>query len=144
MTTQTSATLPKSLAKAAADLIGCPFRLHGRDPLTGLDCVGLVFAALAATGAKPVAPHGYQLRNLAVDHWLHLADRSGLMAAPGSIRADDVLLVGLGSCQHHLVVAVDPANVIHAHAGLGRVVRQPFEPAWRVCAKWRAASSREG
>lgn len=133
-----------ALADAAADLVGCRFRLHGRDPRTGLDCVGLVFAALAATGASPVAPQGYGLRNLSVDHWLHLASQSGLTPSPGPVRAGDVLLIALGACQHHLVIAAGPAFVIHAHAGLKRVVRQPFEPGWKVSAKWRAISSMEG
>jgi cell wall-associated NlpC family hydrolase len=129
---------------AAADLVGTPYRLHGRDPATGLDCVGLVCAALAATGARPVAPHGYSLRNLAVDQWLPLATQSGLLPSPGLIRSGDVLLVVLGACQHHMAIAADPECIIHAHAGLRQVVRQRRDPDWRVCAKWRIASDLEG
>ena len=132
------------LVKAAADLVGTPFRLHGRDPATGLDCVGLVCAALAATGAKPIAPHGYTLRNLAVDQWLGLAEQSALVNSPGLIHAGDVLLVAIGPCQHHLAIAENADNIIHAHAGLRRVVRQSRAPDWRVCAKWRLPSDLEG
>lgn len=132
------------LVAAAADLVGTPFRLHGRDPATGLDCVGLVCAALAATGAKPVAPRGYSLRNLRVDQWLHLAAHSGLAPSPGLIRAGDVLLVALGACQHHLAIAQGPDSIIHAHAGLRRVVRQRRDPDWRVAAKWRIPFDLEG
>lgn len=132
------------LAVAAAQLIGCPFRLHGRDPATGLDCVGVVVAALVAIGARPLAPTGYGLRNLSVEHWLHLAARSGLVASPGSIRASDVLLIALNHSQHHLAIATSDVSIIHAHAGLRLVVRQPLEPNWRVCAKWRAALLAEG
>jgi len=127
------------LADAAARLIGRPFRLHGRDPATGLDCIGMVAAALAATGVNPHAPTGYRLRNLAIDQWLHFATRSGLVAAPGPILTGDVLLITLGHCQHHLAIAAGEASIIHAHAGLGQVVRQPRDPAWPICAKWRAA-----
>ena len=128
----------------AAALVGTPFRLHGRDPATGLDCIGLVHAALVAIGVKPVAPHGYSFRNLAVDQWLHLAEQSGLVPSPGLIRTGDVLLVALGACQHHLAIAADPDSIIHAHAGLRQVVRQRREPDWRVCAKWRIPSDLEG
>jgi len=98
-----------------------------------------VVAALAAIGASPVAPRGYGLRNLTADHWLPFATRSGLVDAPGPLRVGEVLLIALGHSQHHLVIAADSAAVIHAHAGLRRVVRQPFEPSWQVCAKWRAS-----
>lgn len=133
-----------ALAEAALALVGCPFRLHGRDPATGLDCVGLVAAALAATGAEPVAPSGYGLRNLSIGQWLPLALPSGLVPAQGPIRAGDVLLIALPHSQHHLVIAVDPARVVHAHAGLRRVVIQPRDVAWQVVSQWRLANRREG
>jgi hypothetical protein len=134
----------EALAEAARALIGCPFRLHGRDPATGLDCVGLVSAALAASGVRTAVPTGYGLRNLDIAHWLPLAQQSGLVPAPGAICAGEVLLIALAHCQHHLVIAADAVTVIHAHAGLRRVVLQPLDPAWQVHAKWRFAPQREG
>lgn len=133
-----------ALAEAALGLLGCPFRLHGRDPDTGLDCVGLVSAALTASGAQPVVPIGYGLRNLSIDQWLPLAERSGLEPSSGPLRAGDVLLIALAHCQHHLVIAADAVSVIHAHAGLRRVVRQPLDLDWRICAQWRVSSLSEG
>jgi hypothetical protein len=132
------------LVDAAVGLLGTPFRLHGRDPATGLDCVGLICAALAATGAKPMAPRGYSLRNVAVDQWLGMATQSGLVPSAGPIISGEVLLVALGACQHHLAIAEDRDGVIHAHAGLRQVVRQRRDPDWLVCAKWRMASGLEG
>jgi len=131
------------VAGAALGLVGCRFRLHGRDPATGLDCVGLVHVALAAAGARPVAPQGYGLRNIAVDQWVAFAARSGLVAATGPTRAGDVLLLALGYAQHHLVIAINADSVVHAHAGLRRVIVQPREPTWQIEAAWRLASSCE-
>jgi len=133
-----------ALAEAARALIGCPFRLHGRDPATGLDCVGLVSAVLAAGGVRPAAPSGYGLRNLDIAQWLPLAQQSGLVPAPGTMCAGEVLLIALAHCQHHLVIAADAVTVIHAHAGLRCVVLQPLDPAWQVHAKWRFAPQKEG
>lgn len=133
-----------AVARAALALVGCPFRLHGRDPRTGLDCADLVCAALEAAGLRPVAPFGYALRNLSIDHWLPLAHRSGLMAAVGPICAGDIMLVALPHCQHHLVVAADGETVVHAHAGLRRVLHQPLDPEWLIRARWRAAPAEEG
>lgn len=134
----------EGLAEAALALLGCPFRLHGRDPATGLDCVGLVVAALAASGGNPVAPTGYGLRNLDIEQWLPLAGRSGLAAASGPPIAGDVILIALANCQHHLAIAADAETVVHAHAGLRCVVRQPADPTWNVQARWRATSLSEG
>lgn len=134
----------RTLAQAALGLVGTPFRLHGRDPATGLDCIGLVGAALAAAGGQPVAPAGYSLRNLGIDRWLPLAERSGLTPVSGPIEGDDVLLFALGFAQHHLGIAINPVDIVHAHAGLRRVVRQPRDPAWRIGAIWRFARIAEG
>ncbi|MBY0394228.1 MAG: C40 family peptidase, partial [Novosphingobium sp.] len=115
------------------------FRLHGREPATGLDCVGLVHAALMRVGGRPVPPRGYGLRNLAIGQWLPLAEQSGLTPASEPIRSGDVLLVELGFAQHHLVIACGAASFIHAHAGLRQVVCQPRDPAWQFRAAWRLA-----
>jgi hypothetical protein len=130
-----------ALAIAAEQLVGSPFRLHGRSPETGLDCVGLVAAALEAIGIKPFIPFGYALRNLTVSQWLHHAGQSGLVPAPGPVQVGNVLLITLGHCQHHLAIATTSTTVVHAHAGLRQVVTQPFQPGWRVTAQWRAAPS---
>lgn len=140
----TSTCRPARLGEVALALEGCPFRLHGRDPATGLDCIGVVFASLAAIGRSPVAPRGYGLRNLAIDPWLDFAGRSGLEPAPGPVGADEVLLIALGYGQHHLMITTGLNKVIHAHAGLRRVVCHPRDPATCISAKWRIAPSMEG
>jgi hypothetical protein len=136
--------LDVALAQAAQSLVGCPFRLQGRDPATGLDCVGLVAAALAGAGVKAVTPVGYGLRNTDIGHWLPLAQQAGLRPSAGPVTAGEVLLIALAHCQHHLVIAADSSSVIHAHAGLRRVVRQPLDTSWQVEAKWRLAPTSEG
>lgn len=127
----------EALADAAAALIGTRFRLHGRDPATGLDCVGLVHASLAAIGGAPVAPAAYTLRNLSVAPLIAFASRSGLVAATGPTRRGDVILLDLGWCQHHLGIADGPQAMIHAHAGLRRVVRQPLTGSAPIVRSWR-------
>ena len=131
-------TMPQPrLGEAAAALVGCRFRLHGRDPATGLDCVGLVHASLAAIGRTPVTPRGYGLRNVSIDHWLDFAARSGLVPADGPPGPDEVLLVTLGYGQHHLMITTGADEVVHAHAGLARVIRHQRDPAAPLRARWR-------
>jgi hypothetical protein len=133
-----------SLGEAATRFIGAPFRLHGFDPATGLDCVGLVVASLAVLGGHPVAPHGYGLRNLCIDQWLHFAERSGLVRARRAIGPDEVILARLGYGQHHLLITVGDGDVVHAHAGLRRVVRHRRDNTLGLSARWRVGVEGQG
>lgn len=131
------------LAAAAQTFIGTPFRLHGRDPASGLDCIGLVAASLRAIGFCPEAPEGYLLRNVEPGRWLDCAERSGLARASGKVRAGDVALLRPGPGQHHVVIAAGPTSAIHAHAGLRRVVLQPMAFAPALVANWRLPAIEE-
>lgn len=124
-------------AEAASALQGARFRLHGRDPATGLDCVGLVSASLLAIGRSGMVPRGYALRNCAVEAWLDLIPSWGFEPATGALRRGDLTVTTPGPGQYHLMVAISPAWVVHAHAGLRRVVRQPIENSFHPDGHWR-------
>ncbi|RYY46820.1 MAG: peptidoglycan endopeptidase [Sphingomonadales bacterium] len=119
-----------SLADARAT-IGARFRLHGRDPDTGLDCIGL-----AAIGMGAVAvPTGYRLRNADAARVGAFVAAMGLAVAADR-RAGDLLLVRPGPGQLHL--AIDSGDgVIHADAVLRRVVERPGAIPWPVIGRWR-------
>lgn len=136
-------TLSERFAAAAEDLIGVPFRLHGRDPATGLDCIGLVAAALSACGRTAVAPQSYRLRMADSEHLLAFAGRNGFVPATGICRKGDVHLVRPGPAQSHLLIATGTTNFVHAHAGLGRVVRHCGDLAWPLAQRWRLTRSIE-
>lgn len=125
------------LAEAALALLGVPFRLNGRDPATGLDCVGLVVASLNAIGRDPISPRGYALRNVSIGQWLCCAHGSGLEPVEGLPVIGDVLLVRPGPAQHHIMIATKGEFAVHAHAGLGMVVRQPISLFPERLAHWR-------
>ncbi|MEM7688582.1 MAG: hypothetical protein AAF291_06145 [Pseudomonadota bacterium] len=129
-----------ALAKAARGFVGVPFRLHGRDPVLGMDCVGLLVASLRAIGARAVDPVGYALRNRKIDRWLECADQSGLMRVSAPLELGDVMLVSPGPLQHHILIADTSETAIHAHAGLRRVVRQPLATDERIQARWRLSA----
>lgn len=144
MTQAGSPSSGELVAHHAIALIGTRFRLHGRDRHTGVDCVGLVAVALAAAGASPVAPQGYQLRNMSIGRWLGYAQRSGLSLVRDEIEPGDVMLLGLSSVQHHLVIAVSESEMVHAHAGLRRVVLQQLVPPTSILARWRLTAPSQG
>lgn len=130
----------EALAKAALSYVGAGFRLHGRDPVTGFDCLGLVLMAMRDIGRPVRMPLRYGLRTIAPERYLRLADSAGFVeAADLEVRDGDVLALEPGPAQLHLAVVV-PGGIVHAHAGLRRVVLTPFPLPWPVARQWRLAA----
>lgn len=127
-----------ALAAAALELIGVPFRLHGRDPATGLDCVGLVAEAMRRTGFFPVPPQGYAMRSASPHALLRFAAASGLTEVSDD---GDVVLAMVNPVQPHLLIAV-PDGFVHAHAGIGRVTAMPSPLPWPTILQWRVIPQR--
>jgi len=121
-------------ADAARALVGARFRLGGRAPDTGLDCVGVAAIALAAAGVRVVPPRGYALRGGDPTHATAVLD--GLLMRAAYERPGDVVLMRPGPGQLHLGVRT-PGGMVHADAGLGRVVERPGAPPWAVLGVWR-------
>lgn len=130
------------LADAALSLLGAPFRLHGRDPTNGLDCVGLLEAALALCGATVRLPNAYALRSRRLPDLSGLAERAGLSETSGIMEGGDVLLLRPSACQHHLAIATSRNRIVHAHAGLRRVVHSPLPDGWPLAGHWRLQRKR--
>ncbi|MEK7456753.1 MAG: peptidoglycan endopeptidase [Pseudomonadota bacterium] len=125
-----------AIAAAARALVGVPFRLQGRDPALGLDCVGLVGAAMRAAGYAPMVPGDYGLRfgdDRRADDWARAAGLQPVKA--GAV--GDMMLVRPGALHRHLLILV-PGGFVHAHAGLRRVVETPGVPPWPILRIWRA------
>jgi len=120
----------EALARA---LVGCRFRLHGRNPATGLDCVGVV-----ACAASVQAPRGYSLRGGSVAAVAAALVDQGFSEVDEA-RAGDVLLMQAGPAQLHLAVRTS-IGFVHADAGLRRVVERPGAPDWEVLGIWRRLS----
>ncbi len=126
------------LAHAAESFVGASFRLHGRDPIIGLDCVGLALLAMAEIGRAVRLPASYQLRNLEPERFLQLPAAAGFVEAPDfELEDGDVLIFAPGPAQLHLAIVAVGGGVIHAHAGLRRVVRTPLPLPWPIIGHWR-------
>ncbi len=124
------------VARAEA-LIGTPFRLHGRDPHHGLDCIGLVLAAMDLNESH--VPNGYRLRGGNIAELYRVAAGLGLHRIERNCPGD-IVLVRPSPIQLHLMVATEQ-GYIHAHAGLGRVVRMPGASPWPIRAVFRGQPS---
>lgn len=121
-----------AVAEAALAAVGTRFRLHGREVEHGLDCVGLVALALRDAGYAGVVPTGYRLRGGDLREVAAVLD-AGLVRGDG---VGAVIACQAGPGQLHLAVRV-PGGIVHADAGLGRVVLRPGDPPWPVLAAWR-------
>ncbi len=62
--------------------------------------------------------------------------------AVGLPRPGDLILVAPAVDRRHLGVVTD-AGIVHAHAGLSRVVEGPLDPAWRLLGAWRFPEPQE-
>lgn len=129
------------VAEAALALVGAPFRLHGRDAVHGLDCIGVIAAALRAAGWVGAVPSGYALRG--GDPVAVIARFDAVLARSDGAAAGDVLLFRVGPGQLHGAVRTR-AGLVHADAGLRRVVERPGVPDWPRLAAWRYAGRYEG
>jgi len=126
----------RSLAAAASRFVDTPFQLGGRNPATGLDCVGLVVASLEAIGRKVGPTPHYGLRQTRLEALSLLAASSGLKAGPSKGQIGDVILLRPSPAQWHLAILGHNSQIIHAHAGLRRVVAGPLPQDWPIERRW--------
>jgi cell wall-associated NlpC family hydrolase len=116
---------------AARALVGVRFRPQGRTRETGLDCVGLVAAALQVR-----APRDYPLRGGSPVRIAADLAAAGLRPVD-EMRAGDVVVAAAGPAQLHLGIFTG-TGLVHSDAGLRRVVERPWPPPWPIIHIWRA------
>lgn len=126
-----------ALARAAEGFVGSPFRFRGRDPRSGLDCVGLVAAALAKLGLPAPPLPRYSMRQSSFAAQLGCAAGAGFEEADDRLKPGDLLLVRPGPAQVHLGIVSATGGFVHAHAGLGKVVVTPPPLPWSIERHWR-------
>jgi len=124
------------VARARA-LIGVRFRPQGRSCASGLDCIGLAAAAVAATNV----PRDYTLRGSSPERLAAGLAAAGLRKVEAA-RPGDVLAMLAGPGQLHLGI-FSGGGLIHGDAGLRRVVERPGPPPWPVLGIWRVAEMME-
>ena len=129
------------LLMAARAMVGAPFRPGGASNEFGVDCVGLVVLALRAVGRTtgPLPP--YRLRQTTLDGFAPVLARAGLIDGSEAILPGDILALQPSPSQLHLAIAGERGNLVHAHAGLRKVVYGPRPAEWPLHRSWRLAPS---
>jgi hypothetical protein len=128
-----------AIVMAARGCVGTRFRAHGRKPGLGLDCVGVVLVAAAVLPLRPPALPPYRLGGTPPDIafvFVELGATRIERVLPG-----DVIVSAPAPDQRHFGI-VTPMGLVHAHAGLGRVVEAPIDPVWQMVQAWRLPGAR--
>ncbi|MBL4801350.1 MAG: C40 family peptidase [Emcibacter sp.] len=121
----------KRIFLTARACVGHPFRHQGRDPETGLDCVGLIVYV-----AKTLGLSGFDLTDYkkipgreAISRYANAAGfepRPKADMAPG-----DVVILKFGRYIEHSAIVSD-RGIIHACEKYGRVVEHSLNEEWRT------------
>ena len=126
------------LGRAAESLVGTAFRLHGRDPAFGIDCVGVLTRSLQICGLPVPTGIRYGLRNATIDRPVAQFCAAGFASvAADHPRSGDVLLAIVGPAQFHVLMMGTGSHFIHAHAGMRRVVAMSAPLGWPIAGQWR-------
>lgn len=129
-----------AIIAAVRACIGTRFRAQGRLPGLGLDCVGVVLVAAAAAGLNVAPPPVYALAADDIARLDHALADAGCQRVAAAL-AGDILVFAPTPRRRHLGV-VTAAGMVHAHAGLGRVVEGPIDPDWPIVGQWRLPGAR--
>ena len=133
------------LGRAAESLVGTAFRLHGRDPAFGIDCVGVLTHSLQICGLPVPTGIYYGLRNATIDRPVAQFCAAGFApVAADQPRSGDVLLAIVGPAQFHVLMMGTGNQFIHAHARTKRVVATPAPLGWPIAGQWRLNDDRIG
>ena len=125
-------------AARARALVGTRFRLQGRGA-EGLDCIGVVLATFGLPtecvrrNYSFKGNHDAEARRCIAVHFRGVSRNQ--------MRPGDLLLVKVAADQLHLAIRT-VAGVVHAHAGIGRVVETPGLPDGELVGAYRKRRSR--
>jgi murein DD-endopeptidase / murein LD-carboxypeptidase len=128
---------PDAIIRRARSIVGTAFRPQGRDPRTGLDCIGVVLCAFDL-GADEVR-RDYRLRGPHLREIEEALTRKFRRVDARRSRIADILLCKISADQIHLAINCGE-SFIHADARIRRVVETPGRPAWAIVAAFRANS----
>lgn len=126
-----------AIVAASRGCVGTRFRAQGRLPGLGLDCVGVALVAAAAAGAVDLTLPAYTLSGDSEDRIETVLRACGCHPLGNKPpQPGDLIVVAPAPGRRHLAVVTD-AGMVHAHAGLERVVEAPADPGWLPVSAWR-------
>jgi cell wall-associated NlpC family hydrolase len=126
----TGAQRRAAIVREARRYIGCPFRLHGREARTGIDCAWLIVTSARACGYPCTGlDEMFTVRGNARQLYGAMIHRAFERVPKAEARAGDVLLLTSKPGTAHIALMSErtPQTIIHAigHPYM-KVVEQPY------------------
>lgn len=124
----------EDVVREAKALLGVPYRHQGRDPETGIDCVGLPVIIVRRLGGAVEDYTAYQMEpdgRTLLDYVRRNCD-----PVFNDMRLGDLLVFYFRRRrelpQHvGIVVQLDPPMFLHTHSGTGKVIEVDFDERWQ-------------
>ncbi len=132
---------PDEILERARSAIGAPVRHAGYDPVTGLDCAGLIAWVYGLT--RPERRYGRGDLLPLIDSLM--AESFDLIPA-SALAPADAMLFRAPAMPNHLAIYAGKNEMIHANEKYGRVMRSGIPASWldrRLHRVWRSKSSAE-
>lgn len=118
---------------AARKYLDVRWKHQGRNPASGLDCLGLIVQVAKDLGVKPQDATDY---TRTPDARRLMAELESQLLRVSQYQIGDILLMRMGTNPQHLCIVTDK-GIIHAHANVRRVVEHGLDENWGskiVCA----------
>ncbi len=128
----------KAILDQATGLVGTSFQLHGRDQISGVDCLGLLLLSLEQAGFRLPPVPAYRLRNIDIARFEQFARQIGLLPVAKPDKPGDIVMMRTGPAQLHLGLRCSCLGLVHADSRLDRVNHQPPPLPWPHVGGWRA------
>lgn len=133
-------TKGEQIAAAAEAMVGTPFRHQGRNPRSGVDCVGVVLCSVWSAGCELPDCFGYGPLPKADMLLAELGKRARRVHRDDAQPGDVLVFAYKPELPMHFAVLVGAEHIVHAHGSTGRVIKHRLTNAWnnRLHSIWRA------
>ena len=133
-------TKGEQIAAAAEAMVGTPFRHQGRNPRSGVDCVGVVLCSVWSAGLDITDCIGYGPLPKSDVLLEELGKRARRVHRDDAQPGDVLIFQYKADLPIHFAVLVGSEHMVHAHSSTGKVVKHRLTNAWaaRLHSIWRA------
>lgn len=118
----------QDVVDAARKYLGVKWKHQGRNPESGLDCLGLVVQVAKDMGMTPHDPVDY---TKSPDGQRLLAELNTQLNPVVDYDTGDILLIRMGTNPQHLAFVTESGGIIHSYANIRRVVEHPLDDEWK-------------